>query len=89
MIRYLWKLPVRSLPDEIYRFKICRSDPGRLPVYSLQNVGQKLAALEKLYQESLTRYQNEGCGQHWSVMRKPEDAALTLVASALLNWMNR
>jgi hypothetical protein len=46
----------------------------------------KLEALEKLYQESLTRYQsNEALRKTLVGDAKPEDAALTLVASALLN----
>ncbi|MFN8314137.1 MAG: DUF1553 domain-containing protein [Cyclobacteriaceae bacterium] len=47
---------------------------------------KKLAALEKLYQESLSRYQsNEALRTTLVGDAKPEDAALTLVASALLN----
>jgi hypothetical protein len=46
----------------------------------------KLEALEKLYQESLTSYQrNEALRKTLVGDAKPEDAALTLVASALLN----
>lgn len=46
----------------------------------------KLIALEKLYNESLTRYQSsESLRKSLVGDAKPEDAALTLVASALLN----
>lgn len=48
--------------------------------------GNKLSALTKLYHESLTRYQSsESLRKSFVGDAKAEDAALTLVASALLN----